>query len=276
MMPTRRAAEKPEALGRAGPASYGRAMLQTETRGAVTVLRLAHGKASALDLELLRTVRAAVERLGAASDVRAVVLTGSGSIFSAGVDLKRLLAGGRDYIERFLPELDACFLTLFGCDKPVVAAVNGHAIAGGCVLAACCDIRIMAAGGGRIGVPELKVGVPFPPAVVEILRSALPAQHVQELLLRGRLCGPEEAIARGMVDEVVGPEKLMERAIEVAEEMAAVPPLAFRLTKRELREPVLERARATGGASRAALVDAWAGAEVMGAVRGYVERTLGR
>jgi len=276
MMPTRRAAEKPEALGRAAPASYGRAMLQTETRGAVTILRLAHGKASAMDVELLRAIRAAVERLGAASDVRAIVLTGNGSIFSAGVDLKRLVAGGRDYIERFLPELDACFLTVFGCDKPVVAAVNGHAIAGGCVLAACCDIRVMAAGGGRIGVPELRVGVPFPPAVVEILRFALPAQHVQELLLRGRLCGPEEAIARGMVDEVVAPEKLIERAIEVAEDMAAAPALAFRLTKRELREPVLERARATGGASRAALVEAWAGAEVMGAVRGYVERTLGR
>jgi enoyl-CoA hydratase len=229
-----------------------------------------------MDVELLRAIRTAVERLGAASDVRAIVLTGSGSIFSAGVDLKRLVAGGRDYIERFLPELDACFLTVFGCDKPVVAAVNGHAIAGGCVLAACCDIRVMAAGGGRIGVPELKVGVPFPPAIVEILRFALPAQHVQELLLRGRLCGPEEAIARGMVDEVVAPEKLLERAVQLAEEMAAVPAISFRLTKRELREPVLERARATGGASRAALVEAWAGAEVLGAVRGYVERTLGR
>jgi enoyl-CoA hydratase len=134
----------------------------------------------------------------------------------------------------------------------------------------------MAAGGGRIGVPELKVGVPFPPAVVEILRFALPAQHVQELLLRGRLCGPEEAIARGMVDEVVAPEKLIERAVQIAEEMAAVPAISFRLTKRELRKPVLERARATGGASRAALVEAWASAEVLGAVRGYVERTLGK
>jgi enoyl-CoA hydratase len=251
-------------------------VLATESRGGTTILRLAHGKASAMDLELLRGLRAAFERLGADPAVRAIVLTGSGSIFSAGVDLRRLLAGGREYIERFLPELDGCFLTLFGCDKPVVAAINGHAIAGGCILAACCDVRLMAAGDGRIGAPELKVGVPFPPAIVEILRFALAPQHVQEMLLRGRLCSPEEALARGLVDEVVAPERLMERALQLADEMAAAPAVAFRLTKRELREPVLERARATAGASRAALVDAWASEEVLGAVRRYVEKTLGK
>jgi enoyl-CoA hydratase len=227
-------------------------VLATESRGGTTILRLAHGKASAMDLELLRGLRAAFERLGADPAVRAIVLTGSGSIFSAGVDLRRLLAGGREYIERFLPELDGCFLT------------------------ACCDVRLMAAGDGRIGAPELKVGVPFPPAIVEILRFALAPQHVQEMLLRGRLCSPEEALARGLVDEVVAPERLMERALQLADEMAAAPAVAFRLTKRELREPVLERARATAGASRAALVDAWASEEVLGAVRRYVEKTLGK
>ncbi len=249
-------------------------MFDTERHGTTTLLRLAHGKASAMDFELLHALRLEFERLSSAPGVGAVVVTGSGSIFSAGVDLKRLLAGGRAYVERFLPEMDAAFLAVFGCDKPVVAAVNGHAIAGGCVLTCAADVRLMAAGPARIGLPELKVGVPFPPAVVEVLRFPLPPQQAQDLLLRGRLCGPEEALARGLVDEVVAPEQLLERALVIAAELSAGPAESFRLTKRALRGPTLERARAAAAATRAAIVEQWAGAEVQAAVRRYVETTL--
>ena len=96
------------------------------------------------------------------SDAKAVVLTGQGKIFSAGVDLKRLSEGGADYIRKFLPVLHKLYDTVFYHPKPVVAAINGHAIAGGCVLACCADRRIMAREGGRIGVTESLVGVPFP------------------------------------------------------------------------------------------------------------------
>jgi enoyl-CoA hydratase len=249
-------------------------MFQTERRDGLAILRLAHGKASAMDLELLVSLRAEFERLGAATDVRAVVLTGTGSIFSAGVDLKRLLAGGRGYIEQFLPALDACFLAAFGVDKPVVAAVNGHAIAGGCILAGCCDARLMADGPGRIGVPELKVGVPFPPAIVEILRATLPVEQLHELLLRGRICEPREALARGLVDEVVESERLMGRAVESARELATPPAEAFAATKRVLRAASRERAAKLSRESQAATIELWASEPVQAAVRSYVEKTL--
>jgi len=250
------------------------AMFQTERRDGLAILRLAHGKASAMDLELLVGLRQEFERLAAAADVRAIVLTGTGSIFSAGVDLKRLLAGGRGYIEQFLPALDACFLVAFGLDKPVVAALNGHAIAGGCILAACCDARLMADGPGRIGVPELKVGVPFPPAIVEILRAALPVEQLHELLLRGRICEPREALARGLVDEVVDAERLMERALESARELAATPAEAYAASKRTLRAPSRERAARLSRESQAATIELWASEPVQAAVRRYVEQTL--
>src|SRR6185295_5969986 len=119
------------------------------------------GKASALDLELLVALESAL-RGEEQSKERALVLTGTGAIFCAGVDLKRIAQGKRQYIEAFLPALERAFERLFFLEKPVVAAINGHAIAGGAVLALACDHRILARGKGMVGTPELKVGVPFP------------------------------------------------------------------------------------------------------------------
>src|SRR5262245_56968480 len=118
-------------------------MIDTSEREGVRTLRINHGKAGALDLELCEALHAAFRE---ADSARALVLTGTGRIFSAGVDLPRLLADGEPYTRRFLTALDACFRTLFELERPVVAAINGHAIAGGCILACACDARWMAEG----------------------------------------------------------------------------------------------------------------------------------
>src|SRR5262245_53277311 len=140
-------------------------MFEVSHRGEVTLLRLDHGKANALDLELCTSLTAELERLKTESG--AIVLCGSGKIFSAGVDLLRLLAEGADYVHAFLPALSEMFEKVFFYPKPVVAALNGHAIAGGCVLACAGDRRLMAGASGRIGVTELLVGVPFPPIALK-------------------------------------------------------------------------------------------------------------
>ena len=144
-------------------------------------MRLAHGKVSAIDLELLECV---VDRLDQIeeSSARAIVLAGTGSSFSAGVDLFRVLDGGPDYLNRFLPALSRALVRLFTFPRPVVAAINGHAIAGGCILASACDYRLMALGKGKIGVPELVVGVPFPMIALEILRDLVPDRRFQEVV----------------------------------------------------------------------------------------------
>src|SRR5215470_4607203 len=132
-------------------------MIERSQHEGILTLRLAHGKASLLDVELLDALLRELD--GVAEDVRALILTGTGSIFSAGVDLFRLTQEGKDYVRRFLPLLSRLLCTLFTFPRPVVAAASGHAIAGGCVLVVACDIRLMAEGAGRIGVPELLVGV---------------------------------------------------------------------------------------------------------------------
>jgi enoyl-CoA hydratase len=249
-------------------------MFDVTHRGPVAVLQMTHGKANAMDIEFCRELTAQVHAC-AQSTAGALVITGQGKMFSAGVDLPRLIAGGAAYAREFLPAMNHAFETLFAFTKPLVAAVNGHAIAGGCVLACCADYRIMAREPGRIGVPELLVGVPFPVVPLEIVRFATPPQHVQALIYRGLTLAADEALRYGLVDAVADPDRALDEAVAVAEGLAAVPFEAFHLTKRLLRERVIRQMR-EGGVIDAVVQDAWAGEVVQSAVRGYVARTLKR
>jgi enoyl-CoA hydratase len=243
-------------------------VIELTEQGGVAVVRLAHGKANAMSLEFCEALTARFADLSS----RAVVLTGTGHIFSAGVDLLRLSEGGAPYVHRFLPELCAMFAAVFSHAAPVVAAINGHAIAGGCVLACAADRRLMAREGGRIGVTELLVGVPFPPVAMEIMRDATAPQLFADAILSGATFTPVEALARGWVHEVVEPPALLERAVEAANALAALPPKAFALSKRQIRQPALQRMQAAD--VDAAVEQIWAAPETLARVRDYVARTL--
>jgi len=247
-------------------------MIELTSHGDVAVLTMAHGKANALDLELCTTLTAQLEEYRQAP-ARALVITGIGRMFSAGVDLVRVVNGRDAYVRLFLPAVSRVFETLFSLLKPVVAAVNGHAIAGGCVIACAADHRVMGREPGRIGLPELLVGVPFPVVPLEIMRFALAPPHLQSLVYRGATFTADEALSRGLVDAVVDPDRVVEEAIAVAESLASIPPAAFALTKRQLREPVLERIH-VGAAVDAAVQQAWASPETLETIRQYVARTL--
>jgi enoyl-CoA hydratase len=245
-----------------------------QVSAAVSVLRLDHGPVSAMDLELLEAIRAEVAKC--AADDSAIVITGTGRAFSAGVDLRRILDGGAGYIDRFLPALTGAFEDVLRYRRPVVAAANGHAIAGGCVLVCCADIRLMAAGTGRIGVPELLVGVPFPAMGLAAVRIATGDGGIQEVIYTGATYLPEEAQRRGLVDEVVPEAELLERAIARAEQLAAIPPVAYWQTKRSLRGPILDWA--VGPECRQAdeeMTETWKSPESAAAIAAYVEKTLG-
>lgn len=244
-------------------------MIERERRGEVLVLRLAHGRANALDLELCEAIATAFEE--ASSDGDAIVLTGSGSIFSAGVDLVRLVREGEPYVREFLPALSRAVAAIVSCDRPVVAAINGHAIAGGCILAAACDLRLMADGGGRIGVPELHVGVPFPTLAIHVLRNALPLNRHREVLLTGATWPPAEALDRGLIDRVIAAGNLLDDAVAAAGGMGALEPRGFALTKGALLRSVRERLHE---AETDDVLDRWTAPETLEAIRDYLDRTV--
>lgn len=246
--------------------------VQVEMTGSVAVVRLARGRANALDTALCRDIArqfAEVERGGA----RAAVLTGHGSIFCAGVDLLCVRDGGPGYLDEFLPALSAAFLAVFRCSLPVVAAVNGHAIAGGCILVSACDWRIMNADHGRIGVTELLVGVPFPVAALEILRFAAGSRRLAELTYFGRTYPAADAAALGLIDEAVSETAVLSRAVEIASQFAALPAAALRQTRGQIRGPVLERISRQQDADDS-VRDIWRSPAAQAAIRAYIERVL--
>ena len=248
-------------------------MIDIKLDNGVAVVSMSHGKVNALDIEFCEALAARFSELRT-SDAKAVVLTGQGKIFSAGVNLVRLSEGGTAYIRRFLPVLHRLYDAVFFHPKPVIAAINGHAIAGGAVLACCADRRIMARGSGRIGVTEILVGVPFPALAFEIVRFAVPPRYLSEFTLSGATYATDAALQQGWVDEVAEPDDLLDDALAVARELAMLSPPAFAQTKSQIRQAVGECLQRSGEATDKAVTEIWTAPATLTYVRDYVARTL--
>jgi enoyl-CoA hydratase len=228
----------------------------------VTVVRFDQPPVNALNLELLDAIIASMRNVEGP-----VVITGAGRCFSAGVDLRAIVDGGADYAEPFVAALSEAFLAIFDHPAPVVAAVNGHAIAGGCVLAMCADIRLMSS--GTIGLTELSVGVPFPVAALEICRFAM-GTSVTRAALQAKTIDADTALAQGWVDAVVPNDELLAQAIATARELGQYSPGPYAATKRQLHQPT--RAAIDAGAEIDAKVRAsWINEETRGRIAAFVE-----
>ncbi len=248
-------------------------MIHREDRGPVTVLRIDHGKVGAIDVDLMGMLAVRLDEIESI-DAKAVVLTGTGSSFSAGLDLKKMLDGGEPYVRTLLAAVRRTITRLFSFPLPVVAAVNGHAIAGGCVLACACDYRVMADGRGKIGFPAFRVRMPYPGLGMEILRYVAPLARLEELVYGGKPYTPAEARQLGLVNEVAEPDRLLRRAWDVAERLAAAQPLTFSLNKSRERERVLELA-ARDPAREESVDRAWSAPEAFAAIRAHLETVGG-
>ena len=215
--------------------------ITVERDGDLAVLRVDRPPANALDLPLLDRMLEAVAELGAA-EPGAVVLTGTGSFFSAGLDLK--VVPGLDSVGKreMVGGINRMFEALYGFPRPIVCAVNGHAVAGGMILALCGDLRV-GSSDASYGLTEVKVGIPYPVCAIEIVRAELAPGAARRLTLHAGLVKPPVALELGAVDELRPPAEVEPRARELAAELATLPSAAYAVTKEALRGGALERMR---------------------------------
>ncbi len=221
----------------------------------VRVIRLECGKANAIDQRLLKTLSDALEAARADS-VRAVVLTGYDQFFSAGLNLRNL-PDSREGMAGFVQEFENGLRHLLTFPLPVVAAINGHAIAGGCVFASACDLRLAAEGSYEIGLSEVDVGLPFPGLALAVMKNAISKRWLTDLVLGARLLNPGEATEAGIVHAVVPPERLLDEAIARALRLGMKPQPAFRLTKEAMHRDLLARVEAVAFEARKHFLDCW-------------------
>lgn len=236
-------------------------MIDTTVLDGVTVVRLNRPPVNALDIELNDAIAATFASLQGP-----VVLTGTERCFSAGVDLRAILDGGPGYTAPFLDSLVAGFLAVFDYPAPVVAAVNGHALAGGCVIAMAADARFMS--GGTIGITEIAVGVPFPVSAIEICRHVM-GTSATAAALSGAAISPDDALRLGWIDATVAAADLLDRSVARARALGALAPSAYAFTKQQLHRPA-RAAIAAGADENAHAVQSWSSDETRAHIAAFV------
>lgn len=236
-----------------------------ETAGQIAVLRIDRPPANAIDLDLAGAFATALGEIADDDGIAALVVTGTGSCFSAGLDLKIVPTYDRAQQQAMVTQVNRMFGGLYGLPVPTIAAVNGHSIAGGVILALACDYRIAAEGDYKLGLAEARVGVPFPVAAMAIVQSELSPPVARTMVLTARNSSPREAVSMGVLDELQPPEKLISRAIEVAQEMAALPRSVFARIKHTLRAAALKRIDDAINNRNEPMLESWLNAETQAA-----------
>jgi enoyl-CoA hydratase len=245
--------------------------MQIERQGEVAILRIQSGKGNAMSTAMLNALVKAMRDV-ADSDAGALVITGDGNFFSAGLALTEIVDFQRGGMHAFIDLFSSAMRSVLVAPLPTVAAINGHAIAGGCVLALQCDARIAAAAPMKIGLNEVQIGIGLPAAVVEPLRLRVPPASLVPIALEGTLFEPGRAKELGLVDEVVAPAELLDRAIARAAELARAPRAAYAQVKGALLRPALAAIDTHGRDETAAWLDTWYSPGAQRIVRDTVAR----
>ena len=223
--------------------------IATDVEEGIAIVSMQRPPANAIDIALLEQLGRTLNEIEQRADVAAMVLTGAGKAFSAGLDLKLVPTYSRAQQNELLRVLNQALYRLYALPIPTVAAVNGHAIAGGLVLALACDIRVAVSEGALFGLTEVRAGVPFPVAAMAVVKAELPAATKREFVLGGKNHDPSRALALGIVDELQTAGQVLARSKALAREFAAAPRQSYGRIKRQLRHEALAEIERAQGAS---------------------------
>lgn len=250
-------------------------MLMKLDHGAVLELRLDHPPANALNPELVHELHEAI-KAAPGTDACALILSGAEGMFSAGLDVPELLKLDSAAMSVFWKEFIELLRAIAVSPIPIAAALTGHSPAGGAVLVLFCDTRIAAAGEFKIGLNEVRVGLPVPTVIYAALKRLVGIRQAERLCLRGLLIAPDEALRIGLVDQVLPVEQVIPAALEWCRSLLELPPQAVAATRRLARADLVGLFSELGERSHADLMDAWFSVETQAAMRAMVAQLAAR
>jgi enoyl-CoA hydratase len=231
--------------------------IRYEKQGSLGILRLDKERGNAINDALLADLAAWVEDATRDEGLRGVLLASAHpKLFCPGLDLVTLIELDRESMSGFMGRFAQTLWALYGFLKPMVACINGPAVAGGCILALTADLRVIARG-APIGLNEVKIGVPLPWSVVQLLRASLPPTSLSEVALLGRNFASEDALRVGLVDVVAEREALEQTALERLQEFAEKGALAVGATKGWTRSQTVAAMKAHEADTAEVWLDAW-------------------
>jgi len=218
---------------------------RVEAHGAAVVVEMRSNPVNKMNPQFFDDLHAALDLVEQRHPGLPLVLTGAGSTFSAGLDFEdvfpRFARGQLDEVTAWFERFRGSILRVFALPRRTVAAVNGHAVAGGLILALCCDVRIGAAGPARFGLNEVPIGIPMPGVYTEIVRYAVGSRAAAESILEGRLNDVDQALRLGYLHEVVPGERLIAEALARAQAISPDSCSAYAVSKQALLQPALKR-----------------------------------
>jgi Delta3-Delta2-enoyl-CoA isomerase len=223
----------------------------------IATVTLSRGKVNALNEAMVEEIHGGFRAIETDGAVRAVILTGQGKFFTFGFDIPEFLSYSNESFSRYLRKFSGLYTYMFTFPKPIIAALNGHSIAGGCMLATACDCRLMVTGKARISLNEINFGSSVFAGSAAILKYCVGDRNAQEILYSGKMYSAEDAANLGLVNKVTKEEDLASEASRVAQELAGKDGAAFRSIKSLLRTPVAEEMTRTEEASLKEFVDIW-------------------
>jgi len=247
--------------------------MKLERQDQAGILYIDTDRNNAINDEFIREAHELMDEAERDPAIRALVVTSTHkTLFCPGVDLPSLMGRSAPEMRRFYEALTEIVRRKVAYPKPEVYALNGHTIAGGCMMALAGDYRLMAKGRFSFGLMEVDVGLAAPIGVVEMIRHIVGGRVAERMLFSGERFTPERALALGLVDEVVEPERLMDRALEEAHLLGGKPTGGYQRLKQYARQALAERMRTLDAAHLDGLVEQWFSEETQRLVTAAVER----
>jgi len=247
--------------------------LQLEHHDHIAIAKLNRGVTNAINLELIKELSGTLQKIKDDPDTNGLVLTSSNEkFFSIGLDIPWLFPLSRGDFTSFYKAFNRLCIDLFTLPKPTLAAITGHAIAGGCILALCCDYRFISEGRKLMGLNEIKLGVPVPYPADCILRNLVGFRMARDIMDTGEFYQGKELLKMGIVDEVSPPDQMLAMSVEKAQSLSGASPQAFAMIKRSRVERVKAEILAHLQEREQLFVDRWYSSEARGRLKEAMER----